>query len=982
MSGTQSTPGQSTTDPCPCGTVAFPQATCNLPNLPAIAYRIGDFVAFRYQLLRALPGETELTVWRPNAPGDLAVQMMEWWAYLADILTFYNERIANEAYLDTALLPESVNHLVQLLGYRPKPALGAKGTLAALLTPTAQLPLTLPAGLQIQSKPGPGQSPQIFQLDQATTVQAPDVVATNVNVSSALLLPADGSSYVWLAGKVTGMKPGDRLLLANMQWLTAQTAADYAWINVTGTQATSDPLGNPVTQVNFTTVAGAITGGTTPPAQAANYTLLRSSQSSPPWGYTTTATVISATSIDLASVARGVTPGSLLLLDVSNASTAAITAAATAAAATIAAVAFDAAFLAASAALLVAGNIAAAISSAAAAAATTAAASATTAAAAATAATAAAATAAAGAVAAATSAGEAADPTVLNVPLVPYASVAAAATAAAPAAQAAITAATAAIATAATTAASEATADFVATPVIVQSYAEVVWYANGDGPTPPPGSTANPSTPVAMPHAHIGFANLPDPGAWNENASKVTARWGWTPVGSLVPVLTAADLTYTGGNTVLVPAPGAASFPTLPTAVMLQDPTGNGAAATAIAAATPAAGATLSNITPLPPPPLSLASPIDMFFNMLGVSRGKAVPSEVLGSGNPSVAGQDFTLAQSPVTYFFDTASISGNNFSSTVQVSVNGVQWQEVQSFYGQTPNAQVFVLHEDDQGQTRVTFGDGVNGALLPTGTNNIVATYRYGAGSAAPPAGTLTVVLTPTPGLKGVSNPLPPTGGGDADQPAQLQSLAPQSVLTFNRAVSLDDYAAIALTASGVTQAVASYAFDPLAQRPVVTLWIAGDSGAAAAVTAALAGTAVPNQGLRIYQATAVPATLSLTYVRDTRYGDAAVQSGLTTALLDPNVGLLGTNMVGIGQTIYQSQIAAACLAVPGVTAIQDVVLADINGITFLPLRFNLLRRFIPLSPATACSGQSYNPGAGQYFSIPNDGQHLFLTGTTAS
>ena len=124
-------------------------------------------------------------------------------------------------------------------------------------------------------------------------------------------------------------------------------------------------------------------------------------------------------------------------------------------------------------------------------------------------------------------------------------------------------------------------------------------------------------------------------------------------------------------------------------------------------------------------------------FNLVPISRGKTVSTETLGSGNPLVAGQDFTLAQSPVTYFFDPASISGNNFSSTVSVSVNGVQWQEVQSFYGQPKNAQVFVLHEDDQGQTHVTFGDGVNGSLLPTGTNNVIATYRYGAGAAAPRA-----------------------------------------------------------------------------------------------------------------------------------------------------------------------------------------------------------------------------------------------------
>ena len=138
-------------------------------------------------------------------------------------------------------------------------------------------------------------------------------------------------------------------------------------------------------------------------------------------------------------------------------------------------------------------------------------------------------------------------------------------------------------------------------------------------------------------------------------------------------------------------------------------------------------------VTPLPD--AGLASPIEVFFNQMPVTRGKTVLSEVIGSGNPVVAGQDLTLQQSPVTYFLDPASISGNGFSSTVRVRVNGVLWKEVRSFFNQAANAPVFVLREDDQGQTHVMFGDGVNGALLPTGANNVVATYRYGAGEPAP-------------------------------------------------------------------------------------------------------------------------------------------------------------------------------------------------------------------------------------------------------
>ena len=67
------------------------------------------------------------------------------------------------------------------------------------------------------------------------------------------------------------------------------------------------------------------------------------------------------------------------------------------------------------------------------------------------------------------------------------------------------------------------------------------------------------------------------------------------------------------------------------------------------------------------------------------------------------------------------------------------------------------------------------------------------------------------------------------------------------------------------------------------------------------------------------------LSLAYLRDPRYADSAVQAGLMTALADPSAGLFAPAKVGIGQPIYQSQIAAACLAVPGVVAIQDVNLA---------------------------------------------------------
>ena len=845
--------GTSTAPICPCGTVAFPQVIYNPPGLRTIAYRPGEYVGFRHALLRALPGETELTqivngqlaqLWRPGAEGDLAVQMVEWWAYLCDVLTFYNERIANQAYLGTADLPESINRLIQILGYRPRPALGARGTLAALLTGTK--PLTLAKGFQVQSKPGPGQQPQTFELDADTTVQKPDVVSAQTQPASQPALPASGhsvsaTSWLWLAGKVSGVKRGEKLLLVKSEALAGQTTTDFAWLSVSGTAPQTDPTGKPVTQISYKPLLDNLASN----AQAADYVLLRSAQALPPWSYTTTSAVIAPGqpgTIELAGLARGLAPGDLILLEVTGT----------------------------------------------------------------------------------------------------------------PTGQAPAT-----------------------TPAIVQAYSEQVWYANGDGPTPPVESPPGSIPAVSIPHSHVTVGSLPQ-ADWNANAALVTARWNWTSVGQLVPALTASDLAFPGTGTSLI-AP-ATTPPGGPSAVLLEDANGN--AASADAAIDAGGTITLTNVSSLTQG--GFAPPIDVFFDLLPVSRGKTVANEILGSGNPQVPGQDFTLQQSPVTYQQDPASISGDNYSSTVAVSVNGVRWSEVRSFYGQDRNAQIFLTREDEQGRTHVVFGDGVNGARLPTGVNNVVASYRYGAGAQAPAPQTLTVILHPQPGLKSLGNPIPPTGGADADPPSRIRALAPRSVMTFDRAVSLDDYQAIAAGAPGVMQAKAEYVFDPLAQRPRVTLWVAGDAGIVAAVQAALATAADPNRPVVIIVARPVEAVIGLTYIRDPRYADAAIQAGITAALLDPDNGLLGTNIVGIGQVFYDSQIYAACRQVPGVTAVHNLSFSA--GSAMQPVHHAKLmlvsyaQRF--RIDRAVCTGQQHDPGAGNYFSVPNDGQHLHLSGAVAS
>ena len=110
--------------------------------------------------------------------------------------------------------------------------------------------------------------------------------------------------------------------------------------------------------------------------------------------------------------------------------------------------------------------------------------------------------------------------------------------------------------------------------------------------------------------------------------------------------------------------------------------------------------------------------------------------------------------------------------------------------------------------------------------------------------------------------------------------------------------------------------------MSQRPRVTVWVGDDGGAVTAVQQAFAASADPNRQPRVVLAQAVEMTLSLTIVFDSRHDGPTVQTAVNTALADPDAGLLGVNVVGIGQVFYDSQVYAACLAVPGVVAVHSL------------------------------------------------------------
>lgn len=206
--------------------------------------------------------------------------------------------------------------------------------------------------------------------------------------------------------------------------------------------------------------------------------------------------------------------------------------------------------------------------------------------------------------------------------------------------------------------------------------------------------------------------------------------------------------------------------------------------------------------------------------NVVAAVEGMTVAGELLGDGDATRSNQAFPLSRAP-------------NFrrdlprpSSSVEVRVQGQEWHEVRRLYERGAEDRVFRLDVDHRGAARVVFGDGERGARLPTGHDNVVATYRTGMSTGRVPADGVTLPEGRPLGLDAVTNPLPTTAGAAPEPADQVRRRAPGSVRTLDRIVSLHDYADFARRFPGVARARAWSL--PGAGGPAVALTVAADGG----------------------------------------------------------------------------------------------------------------------------------------------------------
>ena len=321
---------------------------------------------------------------------------------------------------------------------------------------------------------------------------------------------------------------------------------------------------------------------------------------------------------------------------------------------------------------------------------------------------------------------------------------------------------------------------------------------------------------------------------------------------------------------------------------------------------------------------------ITVYGNLVDATQGKTETEAPIGNGDNRLVFQTFQLPKAPLTYL-----ISGSSTPPEVpelEIYVNDRLWKRVASFFGRGPEEQIYIVREDAENNSWVQFGDGVTGARLPSGINNVVARYRTGTGA----FGELKPKTKVQAGKKldeldKIQMPEVAAGGSQPEDGANARDAAPGKIQSLDRLVSLQDFESEALAISGVTKATASW--ELINNNPEVVITVLMDTGRDKEideVRETLAGYNTGRgpsrfpisvlKGLRHYVVVHATFGFDSTYLEEdlkTEIQQAlGVNSGIPNAK-DDQSGLFSLRQRRFGQREYATSIAGRIQQVKGVT-----------------------------------------------------------------
>jgi hypothetical protein len=272
---------------------------------------------------------------------------------------------------------------------------------------------------------------------------------------------------------------------------------------------------------------------------------------------------------------------------------------------------------------------------------------------------------------------------------------------------------------------------------------------------------------------------------------------------------------------------------------------------------------------------------------------------------------------------------------------------WTAEHDLLSDGPTDTHFVVEIESDATARLRFGENVNG-LRPDPDTRFTAAYRIGNGTAGN-VGADTLIHCDNANVAKCTNPLPAMGGVDSETADQIRRRAPQAFLTQERAIIMPDYVRVAEMNAQVENAVATLRWT----GSWYTVFITAEPAGAGNLTPALREGLKKNinryrlagQDLELESPQYVSLRIALTVCVDPAYFRSDVAKTLSEVLgsrilSDGTKGLFYPDNFTFGKTVYLSRVYAAARKVAGVQSVAATV--------FQP-------QAAPLTPAFLANGE---------------------------
>lgn len=345
------------------------------------------------------------------------------------------------------------------------------------------------------------------------------------------------------------------------------------------------------------------------------------------------------------------------------------------------------------------------------------------------------------------------------------------------------------------------------------------------------------------------------------------------------------------------------------------------------------------------PPSSWTYSNLRVLANVARISHGESV-EEILGGSDGVTSFLRFELKKSPVTQL-----PGANGGEPAIEVRVNDVVWERVDDFYNSGPDSRHYQIEINDLQQATVIFGNGRNGAIPSSGKKHIRAIYRFGLGEDGNVDGDqINRIKKAHPLVERAFNPTATVGGAIPAGLHDLQAQATRYIRTFERAVSIQDHADVALLYPGIVRSAAR-----MVEGTIEVIVATAEGEAADELTAEVAAflevrrdTELP---LRVIAPDPIDIYLSIEIEHDPAYLRENIRLEVQDKLLsdDPDQpGLFAFGDRMLGQAAHRSHIYERVAAVEGVDFVRITRFALADDTTYYDLLRVTPKQWLRLQP----------------------------------